>query len=271
MPTHAPTGPAPRTEEELLDELRAGGPSVVALSGGVDSAAVALLAYRALGPRAFAVTLSGPAVATDEVERATTVADGIGIAHAVVPVDPIADSGYRSNPSNRCYFCRSVETRAVRAWGAPRGIARYLDGVQMDDLGDDRPGIVAMDEAGFHHPLVWARWHKTDVRSFARRAGLSNWDAPSDACLASRIRHGQEVTVPLLGRIETAERGIRDRGFRRVRVRVEGDRARVEVDASDVARLTSEPLATEVRTTLARLGFTDVALDPAGYRPRAGA
>jgi len=128
-----------------------------------------------------------------------------------------------------------------------------------------------MDEAGFHHPLVWARWHKTDVRSFARVAGLPNWDAPSDACLASRIRHGQEVTVPLLGRIETAERGIRDRGFRRVRVRVEGDRARVEVDAAEVAKLASEPLASEVRTALERLGFTEVVLDPLGYRLRPGA
>jgi uncharacterized protein len=271
MPTDPSTGLGPRTEQELLDDLRAGGPSVVALSGGVDSAAVALLAHRALGSEAFAVTLAGPAVAADEVERAATVADAIGIAHEVVPVDPIAVSGYRSNPSNRCYFCRSVETRAIRAWGVPRGIARYLDGVQMDDLGEDRPGIVAMDEAGFLHPLVWARWHKTDVRTFARVSGLPNWDAPSDACLASRIQHGQPVTIPLLSRIETAERGIRDRGFRRVRVRVDGDRARVEVDASEVGRLTSEPVASEVRTSLERLGFTDVALDPAGYRPRPGA
>jgi uncharacterized protein len=271
MTTMERTGTGPRTETELREELRAGGPSVVAMSGGVDSAVVAALAYRALGPQAEAVTLAGPAVASEEVDRARSVAAAIGIAHSVVPVDPVEDLRYRSNPSNRCYFCRSVETRAIREWGVPKGFTRYLDGVQLDDLGDDRPGILAMDEAGFQHPLVWAGWRKVDVRSFARAAGLPNWDTPSDACLASRIRHGQAVTVPLLGRIEVAERGLRERGFRRVRVRVEGDRARVEVDPSEIARLSTEPMATEVRSTLRRLGFLEVAIDPAGYRPRPGA
>jgi pyridinium-3,5-biscarboxylic acid mononucleotide sulfurtransferase len=266
-----PSGAGPRDEAELLRELRTGGASVVALSGGVDSAAVAALAYRALGARAQAVTLAGPAVASEEVERARHVASTIGIAHEVVTVDPVADPRYRSNPSNRCYFCRSVETRAIREWGRPRGFVRYLDGFHLDDLGDDRPGIRAMDEAGFGHPLVWARWRKPDVRAFARTAGLPNWDAPSDACLASRIRHGQEVTVPLLGRIEVAERALRAHGFRRVRVRVDEDRARVEVDAAEVPRLLAEPLGSVVRAELRQLGFTDVELDPAGYPSRANA
>ncbi len=271
MATAERTELGPRTEDQVLAELRAGGRSVVALSGGVDSSVVASLAYRALGRAAEAVTLAGPAVSAEEVDRAHRVAEAIGIAHTVVPVDPVADPSYRANPSNRCYFCRSVETRAIREWGAPRGVARYLDGVQLDDLGDHRPGIVAMDEAGFGHPLVWARWRKVDVRAFARSAGLPNWDTPSDACLASRIRHGQEVTVPLLGRIELAERGLRERGFRRVRVRVDGDFARVEVDPAEVARLASEPVASDVRSALRSLGFTDVAIDPAGYRARPGA
>ncbi|MCI4370349.1 MAG: asparagine synthase-related protein, partial [Thermoplasmata archaeon] len=122
----------------MLAELRAGGRSVVALSGGVDSSVVASLAYRALGRAAEAVTLAGPAVSAEEVDRAHRVAEAIGIAHTVVPVDPVADPSYRANPSDRCYFCRSVETRAIREWGAPRGVARYLDGVQLDDLGDHR-------------------------------------------------------------------------------------------------------------------------------------
>jgi uncharacterized protein len=261
----------PRDEAELLEELREGGATVVALSGGVDSATVAALARRALGARATAVTLAGPAVSADEVERARFVAQAIGISHEVLAVDPIADPRYRSNPSNRCYFCRSVETRTIRDWGASRGIESYLDGVHLDDLGDDRPGIRAMDEAGFRHPLVWARWRKVDVRAFARSVGLPNWDAPSDACLASRIRHGQEVTAPLLARIDVAERGLRGRGFRRVRVRVEGDRARIEVDGPEVARLTAEPMASEVRATLLELGFSAVEVDPAGYHGRASA
>lgn len=261
----------PRTERELVERLRSEGSCLVALSGGVDSAAVAALAFRALGTDAHAVTLSGTAVAREELDRARAVAASLGIPHAVVDVDPIAEEGYRTNPSNRCYFCRRVEMGALRAWGEERGIAQYLDGVHLDDLGDDRPGIRAMDEAGFDHPLLWARWRKADVRAFARSTGLPNWDAPSDACLASRIRHGQEVTVPLLGRIESGERAVRGHGFRRVRVRVDGDRATVEVDPAELPRLRAEPTASAVGEALHRLGFLEVVLDPNGYRARPGA
>jgi uncharacterized protein len=259
------------SEGELIDRLRAIGPSVVAMSGGVDSAVVAALAHRALGASAWAVTLSGPAVAMEELARAREVAAVLGLRHAVVPVDPLQEDGYRTNPANRCYFCRKVEAGAIAAWAAARGIHTFLDGVHCDDLGDDRPGIRAMDEAGFAHPLVWAGWGKGEVRAFARAASLPNWDAPSEACLASRIRHGQEVTVPLLGRIEAAERAIRRLGFRRVRVRVEGDDARVEVDVEEVPRLLAGPTSLRVSTDLRALGFHEVRLDPGGYRPRANA
>ncbi|HKV90465.1 MAG TPA: TIGR00268 family protein, partial [Thermoplasmata archaeon] len=178
---------------------------------------------------------------------------------------------YRSNPSNRCYFCRTVESRAILDATAGRGFGAFLDGIQRDDLGDDRPGIRAMDEAGFQHPLLDARWGKVEVRTFARSAGLPNWDAPSEACLASRIRHGQEVTRPLLGRIESAERSVRALGFLRVRVRVDGGAARVEVDPPEVDRLRSEPTSSRVVAELLGLGFTGVSLDPSGYRGAAGA
>jgi uncharacterized protein len=261
----------PKTPEELTRHLTAGGPCAVALSGGVDSAAVAWLVRAAIGDQAHAVTLSGPAVSRVEVERATAVARAIGIAHSVVSVDPLLSDPYRSNPSNRCYFCRSVETARIRAWGEGLGIARYVDGVHLDDLGDDRPGLRAMDEAGFLHPLVWAGWRKADVRAFARAVGLPNSETPSDACLASRVRHGQPLTEDLLQRVEEAEDLVRARGFRRVRVRVDGPAARVEVDPDEVDRLLSEPLARGLREALEGLGFGPVDLDPVGYRPRAGA
>ncbi|MCI4324817.1 MAG: ATP-dependent sacrificial sulfur transferase LarE [Thermoplasmata archaeon] len=261
----------PRTEEEILGRLRTSGPSVVALSGGVDSAVVATLAVRALHEQAHAVTFTGAAVSREEVERAVEVARSIGIDHALVPVNPLGEEGYRTNPSNRCYFCRRVESGALRAWGSERGIRTFLDGVQLDDLGDDRPGIRAMDEAGFFHPLLWAAWRKADVRAFAHSAGLPNWDAPSDACLASRIRHGEEVTIPLLTQVDASERLVRSHGFRRVRVRIAAARATVEVDPEEVDRLRAEPLASTVRAGLLALGFGDVVLDEHGYhgRPRA--
>jgi pyridinium-3,5-biscarboxylic acid mononucleotide sulfurtransferase len=263
-----------RPERELVAELAEGGPALVALSGGVDSALVASLAHEALGPRAIAVTLSGPAVSAAELERARAVAAAVGIAHRVVAADPLARAEYRANPSNRCYFCRSVETAALREVGRRLGTAQYLDGVHVDDLGDDRPGLRAMDEAGFVHPLLRAGWRKTDVRQAARRRGLPNWDQPSDACLASRVAHGEPISEPLLRRIEAAEAELRGDGFRQVRVRVRGDRARIEVGPDEVARLAEPERARRVARRLEELGFASVTIDPRGYgaaRPAGGA
>ncbi|HEV2429024.1 MAG TPA: asparagine synthase-related protein, partial [Thermoplasmata archaeon] len=129
--------------------LAEAGPTVVALSGGVDSSVMALLLRRALGDRAFAATLAGPAVSRREIDRATEVARWIGISHEVVEADPLAVEGYRTNPSNRCYFCRSVEGQAILRWAGPRGIRSFVDGIHRDDLTDDRPGIRALEEVGF--------------------------------------------------------------------------------------------------------------------------
>jgi pyridinium-3,5-biscarboxylic acid mononucleotide sulfurtransferase len=265
-----PSAPQPWPESEIVRRIGAGGPSLVALSGGVDSSLVAAFARDALGDRSLAVTLAGPAVARSEVARAQQVAGTIGIEHLVVDVDPLAHPEYRANPSNRCYFCRSIETEALRRVGGSRSIGQYLDGVHLDDLHDDRPGIRAMDEAGFSHPLVGAGWTKTEVRSAARARGLPNWDEPSDACLASRVAHGEPISAELLQRIEAGEAAVRARGFRRVRVRVRGGSARVEVGPEEVARLLTQPLAGEVRAALEDLGFAPVRLDPDGYRAHRG-
>jgi uncharacterized protein len=247
-----------------------GGRAAVLLSGGVDSAVVAHLAHAALGSEAVAVTLVGPSISEAEVDRARRVAGTVGISHAIVPVDPLANAEYRSNPSNRCYFCRSTEVAALRGWAADHGVRQLVDGVHLDDLGDARAGLRALDEAGVRHPLLWGRWRKAQVRSHAREVGLPNWDVPSDACLASRVAHGNPITAVLLRRVERAEEGLRARGFRRVRVRTDGALARVEVDPHEVARLLEEPTASQVRRELAEFGFAPVELDPAGYRPRAG-
>jgi pyridinium-3,5-biscarboxylic acid mononucleotide sulfurtransferase len=262
-----------RGEPEIIARIRSGGPALVALSGGVDSSMVAALAHDALGAAAQAVTLSGPAVSRAEVERARAAAESVGISHVVVEVDPLAQPAYRANPTNRCFFCRSVETAALRAFGDPRGFVQYLDGVHADDLTEDRPGLRAMDAAGFFHPLAWAGWTKAEVRSAARARRLPNWDQPSDACLASRVAHGEPISRELLGRIEAAESILLDRGFRRVRVRVRGTGARLEVDPAEVVRLRAPPLAGEVVDAIRRLGFDPVTVDPRGYlgpRPPVG-
>jgi pyridinium-3,5-biscarboxylic acid mononucleotide sulfurtransferase len=265
MESSVGTIPFLRTEAEIVQRIQRRGTALVALSGGVDSSLVAALAFEALGSRAVAVTLEGAAVARSEVERARRVARSIGVEHTVLAVDPLSRAEYRANTPNRCYFCRSVETELLHQVGAGRGVQQYLDGVQLDDLSDDRPGIRAMDEAGFDHPLAWAGWTKALVRTAAHARDLPNWDQPSDACLASRVAHGEPVSAELLGRIESGEAWIVGRGFRRVRVRARGGGARIEVDPDEVARLSTEPLASEVRRALGALGFDPVAIDPFGY------
>jgi pyridinium-3,5-biscarboxylic acid mononucleotide sulfurtransferase len=263
--------PSPVEAEELVRAIAAGGPAVVALSGGVDSAVVAHLAFAALGPKAHALTLTGPAVSADEVDRAERVARKIGIDHHRLAADPLALAEYRANPTNRCYFCRRTETSVLLEWGRVRGASQWLDGVHLDDLSDLRPGLAAMDEAGFLHPLAAGGWAKARVREYARRVDLPNWDAPSDACLASRVAHGHAISSPLLLRIETAEASVRQLGYRRVRVRTDGTSARVEVGTDEVARFAEAGEAERVRRAVGDAGFAPVTLDPAGYRSRPGA
>jgi pyridinium-3,5-biscarboxylic acid mononucleotide sulfurtransferase len=264
------TGPGsspsvPLDARSLSRRIGEGGRTVVALSGGVDSAVVAALAYEALGVDAVAVTLRGPAVARDEVDRAARVAREIGIEHRVLEVDPLENPDYRANPTNRCYFCRTVEAARLLSFGREWGAMQYLDGIHADDLSDDRPGVLAMNEAGFRHPLAESGWTKADVRRAARVRGLTNADQPSDACLASRVSHGDPIDAPLLARIEAAEKILHDRGFRRVRVRVRDGDARIEVDPEEVARLSESPTSTDVIASVGALGFGAVTIDPNGY------
>lgn len=270
-PRSAPGPVAVRSEAELAGWLAGGPVTVVALSGGVDSAVVAALAHRAAPDRLWAVTLTGPAVGAAELERAQAVARAVGLRHVLLPVDPLAVEGYRTNPSNRCYFCRSTEATALRAFGARVGAGRFVDGVHRDDLADDRPGLRALAEAGFEHPLLWAGWGKAEVRATARRIGLPNWDAPSESCLASRVPHGTPIAEELLARIAAAEAALHQRGYGRVRVRVEGPGARVEVDAEQLPRLLAPAETAAVVRELQQRGFAPVRIDPKGYLRRANA
>jgi len=262
------TGLTRRPEEEIVDRLRADGPALVALSGGVDSSAVASLARIALGDRAVAVTAVSGSVSPRELEAAREAARRIGIRHRLVFAEPMSDPRYRENGPDRCFRCRTVETRALREVGEAEGTHQYLDGIQTDDLGDDRPGIRAMDAAGFFHPLLWAGWTKADVRGYARSVGLPNWDRPSNACLASRVLRGEAITPELLERIDRAEGVVLAQGFRRVRVRAQGGSATVVVDASETPRLQEASLREGLTRSLQALGFRSVSFDPRGYLGR---
>jgi pyridinium-3,5-biscarboxylic acid mononucleotide sulfurtransferase len=259
---------SPRSERDIVRLLRERGPALVALSGGVDSSAVASLARAALGERVVAATVVSGSVSSRERDAAQAVAEALGLRHRWVAAEPLDDPQYRANGPDRCFRCRTVETAALREVGTAEGVAQYLDGIHADDLGDDRPGIRAMDEAGFFHPLLWAGWTKSDVRRYARSAGLPNWDRPSNACLSSRVARGEAISAELLERIDRAEGLLLDRGFRRVRVRVGGGAARVEVDPSEADRLAEVALRAALATEFRELGFLGVTFDPTGYRSR---
>lgn len=237
---------------------------LVAFSGGVDSGLVAKLANEALEGNALAVIADAESLSRRELSEARAEADEIGIPLRVAFVSELANEQYRQNPANRCYFCRTELAGELGEIAAKEGFTTIADGVNVSDLGDVRPGIRAMDEAGFWHPLVEFGLGKSDVRLLARNMGLSFWDKPSNACLSSRIPRGTPITIELLRRVEDAEEILRERSFRQVRVRHHGTTARIEVLPEEIPRL--ERMRDDIAAALRQLGYLDMAIDPAGYR-----
>lgn len=252
------------TRDALLRAFRARGPALVAFSGGVDSGVVARLAHEALDGGALAVIADSESLARRDLEEARAEAAEIGIPLRVVAVSELANASYAANLTNRCYFCRSELAGVLTGIAAKGGFRTVADGVNASDLGDVRPGIRAMDEAGFWHPLVDFGLAKADVRGMARLLGLSFHDKPSNACLSSRVAHGTVITVGLLRQVEAAEEVLRARGFRQVRVRHQGITAKIEVRPEDVPRL--QAMRSEIADALRRFGYRETVVDPIGYR-----
>jgi pyridinium-3,5-biscarboxylic acid mononucleotide sulfurtransferase len=260
--------PIEKRMEGILADLSGRGSVLVAYSGGVDSAVVAALAHRAVGERALAVTAAAETLAGRELDHARRVAAEVGIRHEVVTYSELSDPEFVANPSHRCYVCQGMRMDAMVELAAERGYAVVCDGTNASDPGPDRPGLAAVRERGVYSPLLAHGVDKAATRALARELGLSVWDRPANACLSSRIPHGQVVTLGKLRRVERAEELLADHGFRVLRVRHEDGRARVEVGADEVARLGE--LWPELEPRLVELGFAAAAFDPRGYR-RGGA
>lgn len=234
--------------------------AIVAFSGGVDSSLVAAAAHRVLGSRSLAVTAVSPALASGELDGARSVAAHIGIPHRVITTNELARPGYRANGSDRCYHCKTELYGALSLLAVEEGFTTLFSGANVDDLGDWRPGLRAAEEHGVRHPLIEAGLGKTQIRALARELALPSAEKPAMPCLASRLPFGTEVRPDALAQIDRAEQALKELGYRELRVRHLGDRARVELGADDLARVDTGRVIAVVR----RAGFAvvEVAQDP---------
>ena len=248
----------------LTRELERLADVVVAFSGGADSAFLAMMAHRTLGPdRSHAVTAVSPSLAGEEAADCRALAEEWGLSWTAVTTREMERAAYRSNDTDRCFHCKA-ELMDVVAPIAAASHSTVVLGVNLDDLGDHRPGQAAAAQAGAQFPLVAAGFTKADVRSASRRLGLRTWDKPAAACLASRIPYGTEVTVAVLSRVDRSEAALHRLGFRQVRVRHYGDTARLEFPLDDLSAVLDQRDA--VVAAVAATGYRYVTVDLEGFR-----
>ena len=250
-----------------LQEILTGYQSVlIAFSGGVDSAYLAIAAAETLGARALAVTADSPSYPDTHRQLALSIAKDFGFAHELIQTAELERPEYRANPANRCYYCKDELYSHLTTLARDRGLAVVIDGNNADDRGDYRPGRQAAREHGVRSPLDEADLTKDDIRELARAAGLASWNEPASACLSSRIPYFSEVTDDKLRMIERAERALRGLGFRICRVRHHDTIARLEIARDEMPRALEPEIAESIDRELRAIGYQHVTLDLRGYR-----
>ena len=252
--------------QALIREIE---PAIVAFSGGVDSTFVAAVAFDVLGERALAITGVSPSIPPSEVEEAKALAQQIGIGHELINTREMDDPEYVKNNPDRCFHCKDELYGRLGAIAGERGFAAVLDGCNLDDEGDFRPGRRAAAQHGVRSPLLEAGLTKAEIRDLSRQRGLPTWDKPAMACLSSRIPYGTPVTVEALSSVDQAEAYLRSLGLRQLRVRhhvvPSGDAiARIETDEAGIETLVAQ--RSEISERLKVLGYLYVTLDLTGYR-----
>ena len=240
---------------------------IVALSGGVDSALVAYAAFQKLGNSAIAVTADYKTLSNEELETAKQICSEIGIRQILLDYDELQNEEFVKNDSNRCFHCRMELGDHLITLAKEHDVKFIVDGTNLDDLGDYRPGIEALKRNGIKSPLVETNFTKNEIRKTAKLIGLSVYDKPSNSCIASRIPWGQRVTTEKLTRIELGETIVKQTtNLKQVRVRDLNGIAKIEVDKDSIS-VFEDNLLDEITSKLKLIGFSSVQIDPDGYRP----
>ncbi|NOX51333.1 MAG: ATP-dependent sacrificial sulfur transferase LarE [Gammaproteobacteria bacterium] len=248
----------------LKDNLRQYNSAIVAFSGGIDSSLVAYVAGEILGKKALAVTSASASLKRADLELAEKLAIDWGISHKVIVTDELSKPEYRQNPSNRCFHCKTSLYTYLDEMAKSEAVEIVLNGTNLDDLGDHRPGLIAAENFEVRSPLVESGFHKQDIRALAHKLGLENADKPQAACLSSRFPYGTHITLELLGQVEAAEAVLEDLGFSEYRVRHHNEVARLEIGPQQFA-LALEKCG-ELQRRIQATGYHYVALDLAGFR-----
>lgn len=254
--------------DDLIDWFENKNGVLVALSGGVDSALVAYAAYKKLGSSAIAVTADYKTLSQEELDTSKQICKEIGITQITLDYDELENQNFVKNDSNRCFYCRQELGVHLVNLAQEKKIEFIVDGTNLDDLGDYRPGIEALKQNGIRSPLVENNLTKIEIRKIAQSVGLSVFDKPSNSCLASRIPWGQQITSERLARIEYGEKIVKQTAkLKQVRVRDMQGIAKIEVNKNEIPLVTSPEILDEITSKLKLIGFSEVLIDSEGYRP----
>jgi pyridinium-3,5-biscarboxylic acid mononucleotide sulfurtransferase len=239
---------------------------IVAFSGGVDSTFVLKVAHEVLGDSVLALTTTSPTMPDEDRDSALAMARLIGAPHLLVESNELEIPGYSANPLNRCYLCKHNLFTVCEAKAAELGIDAIVDGLNLDDLHDYRPGMQAASEKRVRHPLVEAEMTKADIRELSRSLGLPTWDRPASPCLSSRFPYGTEITPEGLRKVAAGEQLLHSMGFAVARVRYHGEVARLELEQNEIARIFDPANRETIDREFKKIGFRFVAIDLKGFR-----